>query len=313
MALGADAVADRSFAVAFGTTAQARGANSFAAGSNATALGDGSLAFGGNATASQNEAVAIGAGTNGTGFRSTAVGRGANAATDNSVAIGGIALAVGARSIAIGGDGADGDANGATASGTDSMALGVDAIASHSGSVALGAGAATTAVNQVRIGTASTVYSTPGLLTSSDAAQTGAEFFVTVDANGTLGKGAQSSAAISQMGAQMSALQQGQAVIDDQIAALQQGQSTLFDLRNLDRKEWRRGIAAATAMSNAPFPPEPGQTGYAANTAVYHGQVAFSASITHRFKGAKTSVITAGVSHAGGKETALKAGVAGVF
>ncbi len=64
-------------------------------------------------------------------------------------------------------------------------------------------------------------------------------------------------------------------------------------------------------MADAPFPPENGQTSYAANTAVYRGEVGFSASLMHRFD--KSFALTAGVSHAGGKNTAVKAGIAGVF
>ena len=115
------------------------------------------------------------------------------------------------------------------------------------------------------------------------------------------------------MGAQMSALQQGQAVIDDQIAALQQGQSTLFDLRNLDRKEWRSGIAAATAMTVAPFPSAPGKTSYVVASGAFRGEIAFSASLSHRLNTDSPFALFAGVAHSGGKDTAVKAGVAGEF
>lgn len=72
-------------------------------------------------------------------------------------------------------------------------------------------------------------------------------------------------------------------------------------------------LITTAATSHAPFPPEPGQTGYAANTALYRGQAAFSMGFTHRLKGAKSFAITGGVAHAGGKDTVVKAGVAGVF
>jgi trimeric autotransporter adhesin len=136
---------------------------------------------------------------------------------------------------------------------------------------------------------------------------------VTVDNNGTLGKGAQSSAVISQLGSQVGALQQSEALIDDQVAGLQTAQTQLFKLRNLDRKERRRGVAAATAMTNAPFPSAPGKTSYTVATGGYRGQVAVSASFSHRLNSSAPFASLAGVAHSGGKDTAIKAGLVGEF
>jgi trimeric autotransporter adhesin len=244
-------------------------------GKAANANGQLSVAIGPNVQALSDDSIGIGAGAT-TGVRATAIGRGANA----------------------------------IANGT---AIGASANAAHAGATAIGQNAVTTAADQIRLGTASNSYSLPGLLTTSDAAQTGQEFFVTIDNNGTLGKGAQSSAALSQMGNQIASLQQGQALIDDQVAALQQGQANLFNLRSLDRKEWRRGIAAATAMTTAPFPSAPGKTSYTLATGGFRGEVAFSANISHRLNTGAPIALFGGVAHSGGKNTAVKAGLAGEF
>jgi autotransporter adhesin len=232
------------------------------------------------------------------GQASLAFGSNAVSSAVDSTAIGGAALAQGDASIAVG--------RGAAATTSNATALGRSAVAAHVNATAIGAGAQATAANQIRLGTTSNIYSLPGLLTASDAAQTGPEFFVTIDSNGTLGKGAQSSAALSQMGSQIAALQQGQALIDDQVASL-------FNLRTLDRKQNQRGIAAAMAMADAPFPSAPGKTSYAAKTGVYRGEVAVSASFSHRLNTGSPFALTASVSHSGGKDTGFTAGLAGEF
>jgi autotransporter adhesin len=80
---------------------------------------------------------------------------------------------------------------------------------------------------------------------------------------------------------------------------------------NSNRREARRGIAAAVAL--APAPSGPGRTSYAANTAVYRGEVAVSASVAHRFNTDRPFALTAGISYSGGKDTAARVGVAGEF
>ena len=283
-----------------------------AVGQGSQAIGFAATAYGQASFAQGNRATALGGSAQATGSFSTAVGFDAQAAGAAGTAVGQQSRANFVEATALG-QNAQANAGGATAIGTgaiasagNAMAIGRNSNAAHANATAIGFGAATTAANQIRLGTTDSIYSAPGLLTSSDAAQTGPEFFVTIDSNGTLGKGAQSSAAINQLGTQVSALQQEQAIIDDQVASL-------FDLRALDRKQWKRGIAAATAMANAPFPSEPGKTSYAANGATYRGEVAFSASISHRLAGDTPFAINVGVSHSGGKDTAIKAGIAGEF
>jgi autotransporter adhesin len=120
-------------------------------------------------------------------------------------------------------------------------------------------------------------------------------------------------AAGSGQASQIAALQSSSATQALQIGALQQGQAQLFDLVQLNRREARRGIAAAVALAPAPFPSAPGRTSYTANTAAYRGEVAFSAAIAHRLNAAAPFAITAGISHSGGRDTAARIGVAGEF
>ena len=166
---------------------------------------------------------------------------------------------------------------GAIASSSNALAIGRNSNAAHANATAIGVGAATTAANQIRLGTTDSIYSAPGLITASDAAQTGPEFFVTIDSNGTLGKGAQSSAAITQLGTQVSALQQGQAVIDDQVAALQQGQLELG--RGLDQA--KGGIAAAMAMGGMMVVPD-SNVSVNFNLSTFRGEQGFAGGVTVR-------------------------------
>ena len=59
------------------------------------------------------------------------------------------------------------------------------------------------------------------------------------------------------------------------------------------------------------FPSEAGKTSYASNLGYYRGEVGFSAGVMHRFDG--DFAITAGISYAGGENTAVRAGIAGEF
>jgi trimeric autotransporter adhesin len=287
IAIGGDGVdVDGLGARALGADAIAIGADAFADGQLSTALGTGAVSLSGGSSS-------FGSGSLAAGERATALGHLATARAERTVAIGGNADARSAFSTAVG--------NNAIAEGTGATALGDNA----NGSTALGANAATTRDNQIRLGGAGTSVSIADI-GASDAAQTGQEFFVTIDNNGTLGKGAQSSAALSNMGSQIASLQQGQALIDDQVASL-------FNLRTLDRKQNQRGIAAAAAMAQAPFPSAPGKTSYTAASGVYRGEVAFSASLSHRLNTGAPVALFAGVSHSGGKDTAARVGVSGEF
>lgn len=191
------------------------------------------------------------------------------------------------------------------ATGADAVAIGPGSVASGARSTALGSNAAATRDDQVALGGAGSSV-TIGDITASTAAQAGPTEVMTVDASGTVGRDTTIRPAIA-------ALQAASGAQALQIEALQQGQAQLFDLVNLNRREARRGIAAAVALSAAPFPSAPGRTSYTANTAIYRGEVAFSASVAHRLDVGSPFAVTAGVSHSGGRDTAARVGVAGEF
>ena len=143
------------------------------------------------------------------------------ASGDQALAFGSNNLASGTGSSAIG--------TGAQAVGTNTTAIGRGAYAGFGNSTAIGFGAVATKGNQVRLGVSGTSVSIADI-GFSDGQQSGQEFFLTIDNSGTVGKGAQSSAALVEMGSQLSSLQTQQALIDDtvathttQIAALTKG------------------------------------------------------------------------------------------
>jgi hypothetical protein len=61
------------------------------------------------------------------------------------------------------------------------------------------------------------------------------------------------------------------------------------------------------------MPSAAGRTSYAANTAVYRGEVGFGAAIAHRIGEEDPFALTAGLSHAGGRNTVARVGFAGEF
>lgn len=67
------------------------------------------------------------------------------------------------------------------------------------------------------------------------------------------------------------------------------------------------------AQAEAPFPPEPGQTGYALRAASFRGQQAFSLGLAHRLKVDVPIMVNASISHANGKNTGASVGIAGIF
>ena len=148
-----------------------------------------------------------------------------------------------------------------------------------------------------------------GDIAASSAAQVGPVEAVTVDASGTLGR--QSVASAQSVQAVGSALRQVAAISDTQFSALDARVGSLFDLRASDRKDFKQGIAAVAAMAVPHFPSAAGRTSYASNFALFRGEVGFSAGIAHRFE--SDFALTAGATYAGGKNTAVKAGVAGEF
>jgi trimeric autotransporter adhesin len=156
-----------------------------------------------------------------------------------------------------------------------------------------------------------------GDIAASTAAQVGATDIVTVDSTGTLGRDTTIRPAIAAIqgvaatqNTAIAALQATSGLSTGRLTALETNQGTLFGLVGQNRKEARRGIAAAIALSSAPFPSESGKTSYTANGSTYRGEYGFGAALAHRFGDVAISV---GVSHSGGKDTAGKVGIAGEF
>ena len=87
----------------------------------------------------------------------------------------------------------------------------------------------------------------------------------------------------------------------------------MFDLRSRDRNDFKRGIAAATAMGQASFPSAPGKTSYVLNGATFRGEAAVGGSLMHRFDTDTPIAVGVGFSFAGKKNNAFRAGVAGEF
>jgi autotransporter adhesin len=293
-------------AVAMGFSSNATASNALALGSSSTASASAAVALGNGANATTLGSMAMGSSAQATGGVSTAIGYLSQATQAFTTAIGEKASATSEQATAIGGD--------SVASGGRSLAVGANARATFTNSTAIGANSATTKDYQVMIGSSGTSVAIADIA-ASDAAQTGAEYYVTVDSNGTLGRGGQSGASLvsMQQSAAIEGLQAQQAVIDDTVASQGRQINQLFDLAAYDRRESRRGTAAAMAMAAPGFPSKPGGTSWLANTAVYGGQVAFSASLAHRFSSSPI-MLHAGVSHAAGAHsTGARVGIGGEF
>ena len=89
--------------------------------------------------------------------------------------------------------------------------------------------------------------------------------------------------------------------------------SSLFTITDIDRRDARRGTAAAIAEVPAHFPSEPGRTSYTFNLANFRGEQAVGIALAHRFAGDTPIALTAGASHSGGRSTSIRVGVAGEF
>ena len=296
-AIGVPSAALGDYATAYGAFAIANGERSAALGSFAEAVGVGAVAVGDQAIASGASATALGQLAEAVGPAATALGHNADAFGIASTAVGVRAQATAAGSTAVG--------RLSVASGATSTALGANAIASFANSTALGTGAATTAANQVSLGgTGSSVRI--GDIAASTAAQAGTLGVVTVDTGGTLGRN-------TTLLTSVAALQSASSSQLAQLTALDGSVTTLFDLRSQDRDDFKRGIAAATAMGQASFPSAPGMTSYVLNGAVFRGQAAVGGSLMHRFDTDTPIAVGIGVSVAGKKNNAFRAGVAGEF
>lgn len=145
-----------------------------------------------------------------------------------------------------------------------------------------------------------------GDIAASTAVQSGALSVATLDANGTLGRN-------TTLLGNVTALQSASASQLAMIGTLDSSVTTLFDLREQDRNDFKRGIAAATAMGQASFPSAPGKTSYVLNGAIFRGEPAVGGSLMHRFESGTPIAVGVGFSFAGRKNNAFRAGVAGEF
>lgn len=110
---------------------------------------------------------------------------------------------------------------------------------------------------------------------------------------------------------QISELDANVATLQTDVVGLQADVGTLFDLRSRDRREARRGTAAAVAMSEAPMPSRDGGISYSLHGAAYRGEYAVGGSLKYRVSPA--FALDVGLSHAGHKDTAARVGISGEF
>jgi hypothetical protein len=179
------------------------------------------------------------------------------------------------------------------------------ASAGFAGSTAIGAAATTTAANQVALGGSGSSVRV-GDIAASTAAQSGVIGVATVDANGTLGRD-------TTLFNNVAALQTASTAFQSALDAMGGQVTTLFDLRELDRRDFKKGVAAAVAMGSAPFPSAPGRTSYVLNGSVFRGEPAVGGSLMHRLDTDTPFAIGFGFSVSGKKNNAFRAGVAGEF
>jgi len=110
---------------------------------------------------------------------------------------------------------------------------------------------------------------------------------------------------------QINTLNTNVSALQTDVAGLQTDVGTLFDLRRHDRREARRGTAAAVAMSEAPMPSRDGGISYSLHGATYRGEYALGGSLKYRVNPA--FAVDVGLSHAGHKDTAARVGFSGEF
>lgn len=285
------------FATAYGDGSAALGDYATAYGGLAIASGDRALAVGSLAEATATGATALGDQTIASGPASVALGQSAEATAPAATALGHNADAFGLASTAVGVR--------AVSNAAQSTALGASANANFAASTAVGTGATTTRAGEVALGGAGSSVRI-GDIAASTAAQTGSLGVATVDSNGTLGRD-------TSLFANVAALQSAASGLQSSIATLDGRVTSLFDLRDIDRRDMRKGVAAAVAMGHAAFPSAPGKTSYVLNGAMFRGEAALGGSLLHRLDSDTPVAIGVGFSFAGGKNNAFRAGVAGEF
>ncbi|NNC46811.1 MAG: hypothetical protein HKO13_00040 [Sphingomonas sp.] len=234
------------------------------------------------------------------------IGRGTLASATNATAIGEVAQATNIAATAVGSN-ARASGEGATAVGRSanvtrslSTAVGYQAAAVHSVATAIGANATTTRDNQVMLGGAGSSIAI-GDIDASTLAQVGPVDVVTIDAAGTLGRGAAASAAAVD---RMSVAFQGMLLAHEaDIAALQVQVDRLVEI---DRRH-ESGIAAAMALGGMMIVPD-SDVSLSGNVSTYRGETGFAAGLTARI--APKTYVSAG--YAGSSEGGSNGGRVGV-
>lgn len=273
LACGSGANASGGYSTSIGQNSVASGQYSTAVGNYARATGEDATAVGVNSLAS-DFGTAFGFSARSTAPASTAIGNNATATAAYATAVGYYATATGVHSTAVG--------EYARATGTDSVAIGYHAnTGTFTNSVALGTNTTATANNQVNVG-GRTIGGVAAGVAATDAVN------------------------VAQLNAATGAL-------NSSITGLTTDVGTLFDLRNADRRDMRKGIAAAVAMPDAPMPSQPGRVAYSVQGGTFRGQYAAGISLNYRLPTAAPVAINVGASFAGDKNNAAKVGVSGEF
>ena len=288
------------------------GFDSTECGVSANASGDFSTATGNSANASGDFSTATGISATASGASSTATGISATASGASSTATGGFATASGDFSTATG--------RSANASATNSVALGANSVADQANTVSVGGVGTERRIVNVANGTAGTDAVNKSQLDDVNDTAVAAQTTADTAASQNMVQDTQIAAIQTVNTMQNSRLTSLEGIVGTAIPGLQALTALhstqigdLYAVTDRDRRQARRGTAAAVALTAAPMPSEPGKTSYTFNLATYRGEQAAGASIAHRFMTDSPFALTAGVSYAGKGDTAARVGVAGEF
>lgn len=311
--IGAYAIASGPGSVAIGDQATI-GVMDFATGYSPIASVGGGTAVGSHAFVGGNGGTSIGFAAQVNAPLTTAVGSFAVADANAAVALGVFTDATGAGAIAIGGD-ANGDQTGAQALAASAIALGADSRASTAGAIAIGANAIANGTGGVAIGlgASNAAFANSVAIGGGSVNTAASQVYVGGRTIGGVANGVAATDAVnvSQLNSATASLNSSIVGLQNNIVGLQGDVDTLYDITARDRREARRGTAAAVAMSEAPMPSRDGGISYSVHGASYRGEFAVGGSLKYRISGGGAFDI--GVSHAGGKDTAVRAGVSGEF
>jgi trimeric autotransporter adhesin len=320
-------------ASAFGAGSLACGANASAStgsyqtvmGSEAVVSGNATTALGYGAFATQTGAIAIGGydpgsdlqRTRADGTDSVAIGHQTVASAAGSVALGAGSIADQANTVSIGAVGSERrivNLAAGTLSATSTDAVNGSQLFATNQNVAANTAAIGTLQTGLTTETAARITADTTLQTNIDAeaaSRAAADTALQSSLTATNTTVATHTTQINTLNTNVSTLQTAVTGINTSIAGLETDVGTLFDLRRRDRREARRGTAAAVAMSEAPMPARDGGMSYSLHGATYRGQYAVGGSLKYRVNPA--IALDVGLSHAGHKDTAARVGISGEF